>query len=78
LTPCEADELYDRQSRERDPGKRKLLVWEFERRVRDEMAHTPVILGNVRAVAHWDYLKGLKVTPSLYLNQDLATVWLAP
>jgi peptide/nickel transport system substrate-binding protein len=71
------DELYDRQSREQDPGTRKQIVWEFERHVLDEMAHMPVFLGQVRNVAHWDYLKGWRVTPSHYLNQDLATVWLA-
>jgi peptide/nickel transport system substrate-binding protein len=71
------DDLYDRQSREQDPAKRKELVWEFERRLLDETAHVMVFLGQVRTVAHWDYLKGWKVTPSHYLNQDLATVWLA-
>jgi peptide/nickel transport system substrate-binding protein len=71
------DELYERQSREPDVEKRKALVWEFERRVLGEMAHQLVVLGQVRAVAHWDFVKGWKVTPSHYLNQDLATVWLA-
>ena len=71
------DELYDRQSREQDLAKRKDLVWAFERRLLDEMAHTPILIGNVRAVAHWDHLRGWKATPSYYLNQDLASVWLA-
>ena len=71
------DDLYDQQSRERDVEKRKQLVWAFERRLLDEMAHTLIQIGNVRAVTHWDYLKGWKATPSYYLNQDLATVWLA-
>jgi peptide/nickel transport system substrate-binding protein len=71
------DELYERQSRETDVEKRKALVWEFERRVLGEMAHQLVVLGQVRAVALWDHVKGWKVTPSHYLNQDLATVWLA-
>jgi peptide/nickel transport system substrate-binding protein len=71
------DELYERQSREQSPDRRKQLVWEFERRVLGEMAHQVVILGQVRNVALWDFVKGWKVTPSHYLNQDLATVWLA-
>ncbi len=71
------DELYDRQSREQNPERRKQLVWEFERRELGEMAHQVVILGQVRNVALWDHVKGWKVTPSHYLNQDLATVWLA-
>jgi peptide/nickel transport system substrate-binding protein len=71
------DELFDRQSREQNLDRRKQLVWEFERRVLGEMAHQVVILGQVRAVALWDYVKGWRVTPSHYLNQDLSTVWLA-
>jgi peptide/nickel transport system substrate-binding protein len=71
------DDLYERQSREQNVDRRKQLVWDFERRVLGEMAHQVIILGQVRAVAHWDYVKGWKVTPSHYLNQDLATVWLA-
>ena len=71
------DELFDRQSQEQNAERRKQLVWEFERRILGEMAHQVIILGQVRAVALWNYVKGWKVTPSHYLNQDLATVWLA-
>jgi peptide/nickel transport system substrate-binding protein len=71
------DELFERQSREQNADRRKQLVWEFERRILGEMAHQVIILGQVRAVTLWDYVKGWKVTPSHYLNQDLGTVWLA-
>jgi peptide/nickel transport system substrate-binding protein len=71
------DELFERQSREQNVDRRKQLVWEFERRLLGEMAHQVIILGQVRAVAHWEHVRGWKVTPSHYLNQDLATVWLA-
>jgi peptide/nickel transport system substrate-binding protein len=71
------DELFERQSREQNLDRRKQLVWDFERRLLGEMAHQVVILGQVRAVAHWNNVKGWKVTPSHYLNQDLGTVWLA-
>ena len=70
------DELYERQSRETDVEKRRQLVWEFERRELGEMAHQLVVLGQVRAVALWSFVKGWKATPSHYLNQDLTTVWL--
>ncbi|MGH7267238.1 MAG: ABC transporter substrate-binding protein [Candidatus Rokuibacteriota bacterium] len=76
-TDATLDELFERQSREQNLERRKQLVWEFERRVLGEMAHQVIILGQVRAVAHWAHVKGWKVTPSHYLNQDLATVWLA-
>src|SRR5205823_9212524 len=33
------DDLYDKQTREMDPEKRKQLVWQFERRALDEQAY---------------------------------------
>jgi len=71
------DELYDRQSRELDPQRRKQLVWEFERRVLGEMAYHLISLWQHRIIVHWAKLKGWKVTPSHYIGQDLVDVWLA-
>ena len=71
------DDLYDRQSRELDPEKRKQLVWEFERRVLGEMAYQMISLWQHRIIVHWAKLKGWKITPSHYLGQDLVDVWLA-
>ena len=70
------DDLYDRQTRETDPEKRKQLVWEFERRVLDEQAYIVMTPWWQRIVPHSAKLKGWKVLPSHYLNQDLANVWL--
>ena len=70
------DDLYDRQSRELDPEKRKQLVWEFERRFA-EMAYQIPMFWQHRVVVHWAKLKGWKALPSGYINQDLVDVWLA-
>jgi len=71
------DELYERQSREPDPQKRKQHVREFERRLLDEEAHYIYALQWHRIVPHNARVKGWAITPSHYLNQQLDTVWLA-
>jgi peptide/nickel transport system substrate-binding protein len=70
------DELYDKQSRETDPEKRKALVRQFEKRLLDEEAHYLMTLQWHRIIPHSAKMKGWTVTPSHYLNQTLDTVWL--
>jgi peptide/nickel transport system substrate-binding protein len=70
------DDLYDKQTREIDPEKRKQLVWQFERRVLDEQAYIVMTPWWQRIIPHSAKLKGWKILPSHYLNQDLANVWL--
>jgi peptide/nickel transport system substrate-binding protein len=71
------DELYLKQARATNPAERKKFVWDFERRVLDEMAYQWPSLWWQRIIPHWTKLKGWKITPSHYLNQDLRDVWLA-
>lgn len=71
------DELYEQQSATTDPERRKQLVWEFENRVIQEQAYAFPTIWWQRIVPHSAKLKGWKITPSHYVNQDLATVWLA-
>jgi len=70
------DDLYDKQSRELDQEKRKQLVWQFEKRALDEQAYVALTPWWQRIVPHSSKMKGWKMVPSHYLNQDLATVWL--
>ena len=70
------DELYDKQSREINPEKRKTIVREFEKRLLEEEAHYLMTLQWHRIVPHSAKMKGWTVTPSHYLNQTLDTVWL--
>ena len=49
---------------------------EFERHILDAQAHELVITYWNRIVPLRSYVKGWKVSPSHYVNQDLANVWL--
>jgi peptide/nickel transport system substrate-binding protein len=71
------DELYDAQSRASDPDARRKLIGQFERRVLEEQAHYIPTLWWHRIVLHAATVRGWKITPSHYLNQDLRDVWLA-
>ena len=75
-TDRELDQLYDQQSRESDPQKRNQLVWQFEDRAMSEMAYAFPVIWWQRIVPHAAALKGYKVLPSHFLNQDLTDVWL--
>ena len=71
------DELYEKQSRETDAKARLKLLRQFEKRVLDEKAYQFDLLWWQRIVPHSSKLKGWKITPSHYVNQDLRDVWLA-
>ncbi len=64
--------------REGDPKKVRALIRKYEKRVIDEEVHYIVTLWWNRTVPHNARLRGWKVSPSHYLNQDLTNVWLAP
>ena len=68
--------LYDRMLRETQFDKQRALMREFEKRVLDTEAHDIFLLWWYRTVPYRSYVKGWKISPSHYLNQDLATVWL--
>lgn len=70
------DQLYDQQSRETNPEKRKQIVRQFEKRVLDEEAHYLMTLQWHRIIPHSAKVKGWTITPSHYLNNTLDTVWL--
>ncbi|MDQ3810625.1 MAG: ABC transporter substrate-binding protein [Chloroflexota bacterium] len=77
-TDPKLDDLYDRQSQETDVARRTELVREFERVALNEQAWQVPTLWWQRIIPHSSKMKGWKITPSHYLNQDLTTVWLAP
>ena len=70
------DDLYNKQSRETNPEKRKQIVRQFEKRVLDEETHYFMTLQWHRIIPHSSKVKGWTVTPSHYLNNTLDTVWL--
>jgi peptide/nickel transport system substrate-binding protein len=73
--PEEID-LYDKTLRETDPAKQRALIRDLEKYVLDTEAHAIFLLWYYRMVPHRSYVKGWKISPSHYLNQDLATIWL--
>jgi len=68
--------LYDRMLRETDFAKQRELMRQFEKLVLDTQAHEIFLLWRYRIVPYRSYVKGWKISPSHYVNQDLATIWL--
>jgi peptide/nickel transport system substrate-binding protein len=72
----QATDLYDKMLRETDFTKQRVLMRAFEKRVLDTEAHDIFLLWWYRMVPYRSYVKGWKISPSHYLNQDLAIIWL--
>ena len=69
------DELYERQSGELDKARRAAILREFEKRVLDQSYIIPTLWWHRIIVANKKF-RDWEITPSHYLNQDLADVWL--
>jgi peptide/nickel transport system substrate-binding protein len=69
-------DLYKKMLHEPDPAKQRALMREFEKYVVDIQAHELPLTFWYRIVPHRSYVKGWKISPSHFLNQDLATIWL--
>jgi peptide/nickel transport system substrate-binding protein len=68
-------ELYEKTLHETDPVKQKQLMFEFSKQVMDTEVHKLMILWWYRILPYRSYVHGWKISPSHYLNQDLANVW---
>jgi len=62
--------------RETDFTRQRELMRQFEKHVLETEAHAIFLLWRYRIVPHHSYVKGWKISPSHFLNQDLATIWL--
>jgi peptide/nickel transport system substrate-binding protein len=71
-----AIDLYQKMLHEPDPAKQRAVMREFEKHTLDDQAHEILSLWWYRVVPHRSYVKGWKIGPSHFLNQDLATIWL--
>jgi len=69
-------DLYNKMLRETDFARQRDLMREFEKYVVDTEAHEIFVLWWYRIIPHQSYVKGWKISPSHFINQDLATVWL--
>ena len=72
----EMDKLFDQMNRSGDPAEQRRLMRLYEKRGLDEQAWQFITLWWYRIIPHRSYVKGWKISPSHYLNQDLANVWL--
>jgi peptide/nickel transport system substrate-binding protein len=71
----ELDAVYDRFNGATDPAQRAALALEMQRMIISAANSVPVIWYS-RIVAHVPQMKGWKITPTHFANQDLASVWL--
>jgi peptide/nickel transport system substrate-binding protein len=69
-------DLYNKMLRETDFVKQRAMMREFEKHVIDTEAHEIFGLWWYRIIPHPTWVKGWKISPSHFINQDLATVWL--
>ena len=69
-------ELYEKMQTETDPKKQRDDMRAFEKHTLDTMVHEIVLPYWYRIVLARSYVKGWKISPSHYLNQDLANIWL--
>jgi peptide/nickel transport system substrate-binding protein len=73
--PAEVD-IYEKMLRETDPVKQRVLMRAYERQIVDTEAHEFPMLWWNRIMPYRSYVRGWKIGPSHFINQDLATVWL--
>jgi peptide/nickel transport system substrate-binding protein len=71
-------DLYLAMLNEPDPEKQYVKMREYEGRVLKDQAHFIPGFWWYRIVPHRTYLKGWKIGPSHYLNQQLQNVWIDP
>ena len=69
-------ELYDKMLHEADPAKQRAAMRRLEDYVLNDQAHEIWALWWHRIVPYRSYLKGFKIAPTHFINQDLATIWL--
>ena len=68
--------LYQAILHETDFARQRAMIREFEKYVLDTQAHMLMTPWWNRIVPYRSYVKGWKISPSHYVNQDLGNVWL--
>jgi peptide/nickel transport system substrate-binding protein len=68
--------LYDTMLHESDPAKQRAEMRDFEKYMLDTEAHAMWVLWWHRIVPYRAYVKGFKIAPTHFINQDLARIWL--
>jgi peptide/nickel transport system substrate-binding protein len=69
-------EIYEKMLHETDPAKQRALMRQLEKYVLDDQSHMIWVLWWHRVVPYRSYVKGFKIAPTHFINQDLAQIWL--
>jgi peptide/nickel transport system substrate-binding protein len=69
-------DLYQAMLHETDPAKQRSLMSEFEKHVIEAQAHEFPMLWWYRMIPERSYVRGWKIGPSHFINQDLSDIWL--
>jgi len=69
-------ELYEKLLHETDPKAQHAEMVAFEKYIMDTAAHATEVIWWNRIIPYRSYVKGWKIGPSHYINQDLANIWL--
>ena len=69
-------DIYDKMLKETDFAKQRALMRQYETYVVDTKAYEWPMLWWYRMIPERSYVKGWKIGPSHYVNQDLANIWL--
>ena len=72
----ELEAIYDKLLRAATVDEQRKLMRQYEKRALDEMSHLIISLWWYKINPHRSYVKGWKIAPSHYLNQQLDNVWL--
>jgi peptide/nickel transport system substrate-binding protein len=68
--------LYQQMLHETDPAKQRVLMRRLEKYLLGDQAHEIWLLWWYRIVPYRSYVKGFKIAPTHFINQDLARIWL--
>jgi peptide/nickel transport system substrate-binding protein len=72
----QAVDLYEAMLHEADPAKQRAAMRAFETYMLDTQAHAMWVLWWHRIVPYRSYVKGFKIAPTHFINQDMARIWL--
>ena len=70
------EDLSDKIARSPSLVKQRSLIRQYEKRALSDKTHIAITLWWYKINPHRSYVKGWKVAPSHYLNQQLDNVWL--
>jgi peptide/nickel transport system substrate-binding protein len=70
------EQMYNNLLRAASAKDQRAIIRQYERRALDEQAHAFITLWWYKINPHRSYVKGWKIAPSHYLNQQLDNVWL--